>query len=368
MFSIFRWKASRRRDANVVVFRFVHAPSARDRLHVSREMLAFLFTYHQVLPCFLDFIFCFGRTQYARDFHFSGLRWINRMSITGRGLRIPELGRSGRDIHMCYSLKSVEPSKDRNSPWSIRQAAIYHLFDVETGIATWIVVKGNQLMKDRLEAATNSDAELSSFASNSKAFSATLATHLLFCDWCSEDWRWYIDYLEEEFQRKTRRTLSMDIASPTFQDSEAPFKFPLVEPPNHTSSGHLPPSMPKKPVRRQPPNSSPPALKAAPIAGYQVYQKGTVSFSNLQEIQFVEEKVNEVILVVNANIGVLTELNQEYKDVVVCEDCPQDISRNYDGSIGRFDKRILRITRDLLVVRSRAETLLKSLADRKELV
>ena len=74
-------------------------------------MLTLVFTYHQVLPSFLDFLFPFGNQQYAQDFHFSGFKYEDRFSDADSGLRIPELGWSGRDFQFCYNLKSKEPSK-----------------------------------------------------------------------------------------------------------------------------------------------------------------------------------------------------------------------------------------------------------------
>src|SRR5688572_3951480 len=99
--------------------RFVHAPHSRERLRISLKMFVCALTHHQVMPAFLDFIFPFGLQEYLQDFYFSGFREDTRLLSTG--LIIPNLGRSGREIRLCYSLKSVEASNGNTSwPWSIR--------------------------------------------------------------------------------------------------------------------------------------------------------------------------------------------------------------------------------------------------------
>jgi hypothetical protein len=74
----------------------------------------------------------------------SGFRQENHLNAAERTHKISSLGRSGRDFHMCYNLKSVEryPSAS-HWLWSIRQMAVYHSFDVETGKTFWIVLKAN---------------------------------------------------------------------------------------------------------------------------------------------------------------------------------------------------------------------------------
>jgi hypothetical protein len=97
-------------------------------------MITRVLTYHQVMPNFLDFLFPFGHQEYAEDFYFSGFREDTRLLLSDGGLKIPEFGRSGLEIRMCYSLKSVEPWKaKRDWPWAVRQTALYHSFDIVTG-------------------------------------------------------------------------------------------------------------------------------------------------------------------------------------------------------------------------------------------
>jgi hypothetical protein len=161
---------------------------------------------------FLDFIFPFGNQEYARDFFYSGFQEDTRLSSPHIGLAVPELGRSGREIRLCYNLKSVEASTTTpNWPWSIRQTSVYHSFDIETGKAFWIMVKGNDSIKTRIQKAVETGFKrppyLKSFESTSEAFASTLATYLVLCDWCIENWRLYLNYIDQRMQDTT--TLDM---------------------------------------------------------------------------------------------------------------------------------------------------------------
>ncbi len=157
------------------------------------------FTYHQVMVPFVDFLFSFGKQDYPREFHFSGLYHETNLSNNQPSLCLPELGRSGKGFRLCYNLKSVEPSDSQPQfPWSVRQLAVYHSFDVGNGKALWIIIKGDQLIKRRIKAATNPrNNKQQGFSGASEGLSATLSIHLIIFDWCREQWRVYISYLEQ---------------------------------------------------------------------------------------------------------------------------------------------------------------------------
>ncbi|KAI9773493.1 MAG: hypothetical protein M1839_002075 [Geoglossum umbratile] len=342
-------------------FLFVHAPSSRAQLRITREMLMLSLTYHQVMPAYLDFLFPLGRQVYQRDFHFSGFQHENHLTACEQGLRIPELGRSGRDLQLCYSLKSVEPSESNPSrPWSIRQTAIYHSFDIETGAATWILTKGNELMKDRVQLATGPHRlhppELTSFETVAAAITASLATHLIFCSWSGENWRWYINFLEEELQDKTRRVLLPTGDTPTSPISEKT----LTEEPGLMTPPMLPSSQPFPPSPRE--NSYRPSGRRG------MSDQQDFSFSQLQRVQSIEDKANETLLVLKANISVLTELEDCYRHIFDCDNRPKELAAYCKDDYVRFESRITSIRNDLRMQQSRVETLLHLLDDRKSLL
>jgi hypothetical protein len=391
---------------NLALFRFIHATHSRERLLTSRKMLTCLLTHHQVMANFLDFVFPFGMKEYPEDYHFSGFREETRISFSDTRLNIPQLGRTGFELRMCYSLRTVEPSdNDPNWPWSIRQTAIYHSFDVKSGKSFWIVIKGSNLIRDRVQAATapkiGDQPELKSFETTAKAFNSTLATHLLLCDWCNEDWRWYLNFLEKEVQRLTRRSLAVAVTkAPSLIEASA--YYPVPEPPmslfrsvstftkrtlsiprqfSFASSLRektwFKPSFPVREELIQYPSSEPASPRPPPVLPPHLRQpkpegapseSSDFSFEKLQKVQFIEDNVNEVQLVLEANIKTLTELKEHYRSVFNSADCPPDIKSYSQGKMAHFGKRISQIVGDLEMQLSSTRTLLRLVQNRKSLV
>jgi len=382
---------------------FLHAPNSRECLRVSREMLAFVLTHCQVMPNFLDFVFPFGQQEYAEDFHFSGFREDTRQLMSDGGLKIPELGRSGLDIRMCYSLKSVEPWKKKPDwPWAVRQTALYHSFDLVTGKAFWIVVKGSHLIRERVQETTaltpdGAPSELSSFGSIASSLGSSLAIHLILCDWCDEDWRWYLSFLEKRFQDLTRRSLIVDIPkAPSFVE---PSTFQTVKSPSvsvrrtfsdltkrtlsatrrYTSSGSTlqektsyQPSFPQPtplsdpdPSAPLPPPQLPPGFGGPPLDHS---SDELFSAKTLQQVQFIEDKTNEVLLILEGNIKIISGIKAHYQKILTSEDCPPELKNSSKAELSKFEKRVDNILGDLEVQYSSAQTLLRLLENRKSLV
>jgi hypothetical protein len=366
-------------------------------------MLACVLTHYQVMPNFLDFIFPFGRQEYAEDFHFSGFREDTRQLLSDGGLRIPELDRSGLEIRMCYSLKSVEPwERNPDWPWAVRQTALYHSFDLVTGKAFWIVVKGSHLIKERVQSATapppgGASSELSSFGSIASSLASSLAMHLVLCDWCDEDWRWYLTFLEKRFQTLTRRSLIVDIPKapsfvepPTFQTVKSPSmsvrrtfsdltKRTLSATRRYTSSGSTlqektkyQPSFPQPaPLSDVDPSAPqlPPQLPPG-MGGPTVDRSSDEIFSakTLQQVQEIEDKTNEVLLILEGNIKIVSSIRAHYRKILTSEDCPPELKNSSKAEFSKFEKRIDNILSDLDVQYSSAQTLLRLLENRKSLV
>lgn len=387
-------------------FIFIHAPNSRERLRVSYEMITCALTHHQVMPNFLDFIFPFGYQHYAEDFHFSGFREDTRLSIPGGGLQIPELGRSGREVRICYSLKSVEPHiKTPDWPWSVRQAALYHSFDLETGKTCWVVVKGSNLIRDRIQSATSPDAdgasELPSFETNASSFASTLATHLVLCDWCDEDWRWYLTFLEKRLQDLTRRALAVDV--PSAPSIVEPSTFHVIEPtipirrtfsditkktltiPRRiaTSSASMakktkfkpsfpqPLSPPPSPTDDEPPQLPPvlpPGMGGANNPPSTANTDEIFSVGTLQKVQAIEDKANEVLLNLESNIKIVSDIRNHYRVILDSEDCPPELVSGCKSEFAHFQKRIDNIIGDLEIQHTSAKVLLRLVENRESLL
>lgn len=160
-------------------------------------MFNLLMSYYQVPPSFLDFVFTFGKKINARDSHFSGLRDESCIDESSRRQSLTTLFRSGRELRLCYNFRSVEYSPaEADMCWSIRQCAVYQTIDLETGRLLCVHVKANKVICDRIQSEITLQSQCQG-SLLSKMFSVFLSTHLIMCDWSSENWRWYINDLED---------------------------------------------------------------------------------------------------------------------------------------------------------------------------
>lgn len=189
-------------DANIP--RYIYGEHSRDKLKVTRGALVEIMIYHQVMPSYLDFMLVFGAQSDPKDLRFSGFREQIRLKTPTSHSAIPALGRSGRHYQLCYNLKSVQKKKKSEESitldeWSIRQTAVYHQFDVDAGTSLWIVTKGGDDLLQQWEELTGPSGrpEDKQYRTANLAFGSCLSTHLLFCHWSTEDWRWYSQWLEE---------------------------------------------------------------------------------------------------------------------------------------------------------------------------
>ena len=330
---------------------------------------------------------------------------MTRLTADERGPELSTLGRSGLDYQLCYNLKSVESStgqhivtvestKDQPWPWSIRQTAAHHQFDVDSGRAGWIIVKGNKLMQTRMKSEMESRMRQHSSTPDRDTeavenFASTLAMHLVLCKWSCERWRWYINYLEEDFDRVTRRIVSAEVSA-------------LPPPPSHTPAPKVRKSARKRGIRlflpslrktsitaynmitmpantnRHPsvalsepedppelPPDLPPARREATIdnGGH------NFTFGDLQRTQYLEERANETVLVLKSNLGVLAYLREYYTTLLDNEPfLNKRLKHEYQSAISRFEKMVKQVESELLMHQSRVESFSHVVENRKNLV
>ncbi|KAL8754822.1 MAG: hypothetical protein Q9199_004065 [Rusavskia elegans] len=294
-------------------FIFMTGGNSRKPLKVSRRMLTRILTYHQVMPSYLDFLFVFGLSNSARELRFSGFRQQISLPDRAENPAIPGMGRSGHSFQMCYNLKGVACiSTEKPAQWSIRQAAIHHQFDMEEGTALWIVTKGDLEIKDRVKTLTGKDGrpEDRAFDSPEKCLKSNLAVHLLICHWSTEDWRWYIQHLEDAIEEET------DIAIHGRRDR------------GEAARVYVP--------------------------------------SDLQTLQDYQDKINQTIMVLEANNDVLASLRNFYQALLdnraftLKDACGSDITS--------FTKQVDEMIHDSSMQISRAKLLVRITSDRKDLV
>ena len=174
-------------------------------------MLVRILTYYQVMPNFLDFLLLFGSHQHSREKGFSGFR--AELMFDRQSLQVDDLGRSGRYFQLCYNLKTIAKqmnsiqSTDSDCQWSVRQGAIHHQFDACKGTALWIITRAGLDIKKRIESMTGKSGrdEERAFQTPEHCFRSSLAVHLLLCHWSSENWRSYLQWLEDSVANEVRK-------------------------------------------------------------------------------------------------------------------------------------------------------------------
>lgn len=368
-------------------------------------MLMLCFTYFRAMPEAIEFLFAFGLQYHAQDPYFSSFFQRTCLSTQTSAPAITELGWSGHEIQMCYNLKSMEKSGSEPNDWSIRPFAVHHTFDIRNIRASWVIIKGNGVLQERIRQATDShdyDAT-SSFETLDRAFAASLATHLVFCDWAAEHWRWYINNLEDQVQSTSRRALTAPVtlsSSPVTAQEEFQMKPRAGTQKSHGSfaarisrtgtmlSEKLSISSPKprSPTQRTytdpesgfsqplPPHitvkedSDVASEQPQPEPTFESSEEEDFSFAKLQNIQHIEEKAHDALLILKMNINIVGQLKQYYDTITKSRQFPQEISELCLGDLEQFELRMNGILNDFQMRILRLETLLRLLGDRKTLV
>lgn len=372
------------------------------------------------MPKFLDLALTFGYQVNRKEFHYTAFSEESFLDPTeARTYAIPRLGRSGTELRLCYNLWSVEES-DSPGPWSTRQTAVYHSFDLDTARALWINIKGNEEMQNRVTQAIGSSSQLQSSAIKSKSgsFAASLLTHILIFEWSAENWRELISHYESKLQEvlKTAKSAWMDSVetaldvdpSALIQQLRNPEPTPgtgrvfsrvnsgtkqgplrantitsnwsiaqrvftglsrrstAVETSTQDPSPPIPlapiPSILRCPTSAQPKNNGP-ISNLSPLHFLPDFK-----VRGLQELTNIGEKLHETSLVLKLNIDILDQVIAYYEFLFTANKIPPDVRRDSEEAFGSFFRHAKGIVRDQQMERSRIETLIKMLEDGKALV
>ena len=344
-----------------------------------------IFTYHQVMPCFLEFVFPFARQLYATDFHFGGFRSQLQLGGIQRGLYLPKLDWSGESLRICYNLKGPEMMKVTDPeewPWYLGQCAVHHSFDLQTGKATWVVlVKGNVALQRQVKSATE-DRKAAGLRLESldQSFRATLETHMIFCEWSSQSWRWYINFLYEKVHSFSNRAVFTPVEAPvpsSQRNSNISLRYRQGR---HSSNGDNSEGSSVNILKNPPVNPAPPfslengreylATTQAALGRSirESSKQDALSFGDLQGLHAIEEMVNKANLGFKVNQNVLTDLKTIYGDCEDTEDWPEAFRGICHQNVVIFAARISMIQKDMAIQQFRIEQILRLIADRKSLV
>ncbi|KIW86388.1 hypothetical protein Z517_01784 [Fonsecaea pedrosoi CBS 271.37] len=300
-------------------FIYIKGQHSRAPLNITRQLMCEIFSYHQVMPIYLDFMFVFGAQSEPRDRRFSGFRQQSFLSDPPRGLPVPSLGRSGRLYQLCYNLKTVtlkseDPKNISLNEWSVQPAAIHHRFDIVYGTTLWIVTKGGDDLLERYKSLTGPEGrpENKTFDTLQDSFRASLAPHLLFAHWSTANWRWYILWLESLLEKET----SMAVLG----------------------------------------------LRGSGRAQY------TYTIRHLQTVTAREDQISEAIMLLEANVDVMQSLCNFYDSLRTKKEIPQTLRDECDTDITTFIAQATDMISNLKLQIVRANLLNKITKDRKELI
>lgn len=336
-------------------------------------------TYHQVLPSFLDFIYSFGIKQYAEDTGFNDFRTDIRISNNSRATPLHAIGRSGRDIRLCFSLQSIERTKLKQPlAWSVRRSSVFHSFDLELGTTAWIIVKGNAVLKQRMEALSRSRAYTALVATDSTnclapLFKATLLAHVEVVDWACDQWRWYLNELNEEFQSFTRPIYAVP-TRPRWKEMNPirPFMRMNTDPPPQQ-----PPSPPPPPVGPGHSLAAHPSMNGTshPMQSLQRVKTQTepdvpviFDFDDIKGVQFIEDKVIEALMVMENNATIISRMRSHYEALTSLTDWPEELREECKADFEKFVSSLNDAEDHMHRQEAKARIMLKTLNNRREIV
>lgn len=374
------------------VFVNAHNGSSTERLNITKDMMSEILSYHQIMPPFIDLMASFGRGA-PYDFQYCGFRSDVRLGMRNSALAVPEINRSGQILELCYSLRAVEPSTSiPNWPWSIKQLAVSHTIDIGTGQSTWLVLKADDSIKERIMSATRSAflPEVNSFQNADESLASSFGIHLILCQWAAEHWRWYVNFLEQKVQDITRVKVFGAVEPPRSPRS-ARQALAKVNPAGRSGTFSISKTLSRISTWGSVRQSAQPLRGSAPDLGGHVSTSGPsqdsttqlltkkevieeeeedagFSLDDLQEIQHIEEQIQQAMLVQTTTARVLEQLRNFYESLQEHPEWPLTLSQASRGSLTGFCNRIENIQFDLNLQYVRAETLVTLLANRKNLV
>ncbi|KAJ9603080.1 hypothetical protein H2200_012375 [Cladophialophora chaetospira] len=361
------------------LFAFVGAPTARRALYISLAMSQWIFSVFQVLPAFLEFLFVFGEALYPVDSQFSGFREDCRLETTLQRQKITELNRSGQDYQICFNLKSFESKDGLQWPWSCRQTVLFHAFDAQNGQATWICIKANDIIRERLKEASDriSNRDPNAFSTLSKKFCNTLTIHLVIVEWCAESWRRYTSDVEEHLQNIKRRALVDKQLTPRRTWTQRYGSTRRTTGDSHTTVARVPPQQLQPlpvnvaanvPVQYQEPPNLPPEYDPKYRTAQPDEQQNAYKIEELQQAQNLDGYVSDAVLVLKSNISVLAQIEAFYRRLADSGDLDPAFRTSIQTSVQRFLQRVESVRHDLQMHLDRLDVISRQITEYKNLL
>ena len=169
-------------------------------LQISQPGLQRLLSFHQVSPSFLDVLEAYrGVWDDERELRFSAFRTSTVLDDPHPATVVPFLGRSGRRYQMSSNIKvPTTRTGPRGKFYKIRQLALHHQFDVETGVQLWVVGDPHGLAKERIQKYLPLKRRAKAFSDLRTSFRSSLDIHLEILSWVLEEWSGYVKHLHDD--------------------------------------------------------------------------------------------------------------------------------------------------------------------------
>ncbi|KAI0856956.1 hypothetical protein F4860DRAFT_518370 [Xylaria cubensis] len=352
---------------------FIEASHSLAPLDCSREMLTSLFYYHQVMPRFLDIVLSFGALRGLQRciFEYEDLTWPCAI-----GSSIPQVnGRSGNEIRYCYNLWSVEKSDHDKCPWAIRQAGLYHSIDTDSKNSTWIYVKTNDVLRERIQEATIS-ANYDKL--DDQEISGGFVTHLVVFEWCKENWSPYLTHLEcgllEILTKLQEAPVNQAAAALQKADSNNADSFqpaPELVPSARLGYQQMHSNLTRTTMKAASsegdylPRISERASPSGQINPVEVFDE--FKFGDLQHLHILHNKLKEADMILNLNSDIMMEVVKFYQSYLKNYSTDADFQDDYVDALSRFTQRTNKIVAELQRERKRIATLVSLLKSGKSL-
>lgn len=370
-------------------------------MNCSAEHLKYLLTYQQVDPTFLEILVSFGDQDEPVDACLSQFQPGSTISAQPPPPSYNFLDRSGRELWYSMLLRAPEPAAPGASwPWAIRQVAVYHSFDVETGRSFWINVKGNNLLQKRIrEDTTDFYTSATRQASEPGAsFQTTLDILLIYLTWVEDQWRWAVrDFDERVREYTTKGKVAPIVREPHFtklqvrparvhsnMSKASDRKLPVKTP---TSSSYFP-DLPEKsrfslrtsgflrqmklPTIEECFRSGQNYEKAEEVQDMNVLTEKLVlemfNYEDLQNLNILGGRIEEAILTIKLSIGVLADITSFYESLIPCADPVPAAFKTCHSCMPNFVGRVVAIERRLETRQSQLESIYRKLDEGRRLV
>ncbi|KAF9769245.1 hypothetical protein IL306_013332 [Fusarium sp. DS 682] len=291
----------------------LQSKSSKNQLRCPINMFKYLCTYQQIPPSFLSCLYSFRRSYSAQE-------WCNLPQFNDDNtllfaddniLPLDYMGLSGREIRYSFVLRSVEGSNSvPNRSWRIRQLAVYHSFDIESGQSLWVTCKGNSLNEELFQEALveNKSLQSSALESVTHAFSSSLDILTMFLDWCDDDWIFYINELFDGIKPLVDKARAPAIKDDSDIAKDMKILTGLVESPS-TKLSHATSLESGKATHSR--NTEKDDLWGD--LKDRVKRLEVFSFDELQKLQPGLEKIQEALLVLKLNNQVIRQIREHYQ-------------------------------------------------------